>query len=46
MNALKTFGNARNDQHCTIVGVEPELPTPIEEVLRGLSRPDVGFHFS
>lgn len=33
VNALKTFGNARNDQHCTIVGVEPELPTPIEEVL-------------
>lgn len=33
IEALKTFGKARNDQHCTIVGVEPELPSGIEEVL-------------
>lgn len=33
VNALKTFGKARNDQHCTIVGVEPEIASPVEEVL-------------
>lgn len=33
INTLKAFGNARNDQHCTIVGVEPAMPTSLEEIL-------------
>ena len=30
---LKNFGSSRNDQHCTIVGVEPSMPDPVEEIL-------------
>lgn len=30
---IKSFGTARNDQHATIVGVEPAMPTAVEEVL-------------
>lgn len=33
VEALKTFGAARNDQHMTIVGIEPAMPTAVEEVL-------------
>lgn len=33
INDLKSFGTARNDQHATIVGVEPAMPTAVEEVL-------------
>ncbi len=33
IETLKTFGKARNDQHCTIVGVEPKLASCIDEVL-------------
>ena len=33
INTLKSFGTARNDQHATIVGVEPAMPTAVEEVL-------------
>ena len=33
INTLKAFGSARNDQHCTIVGVEPTLPSCIDELL-------------
>lgn len=33
LEELKTFGAARNDQHMTIVGVEPSMPTAVEEVL-------------
>ena len=33
VNALKTFGSVRNDQHMTIVGVEPAMPVSAEEVL-------------
>ncbi len=33
LNTLKAFGKARNDQHCTIVGIEPEMATPIDEIL-------------
>lgn len=33
VETLKTFGSARNDQHMTIVGIEPAMPTAVEEVL-------------
>lgn len=33
IETLKAFGKARNDQHCTIVGIEPTLPSGLEEVL-------------
>lgn len=33
VNTLVTFGKARNDQHATIVGVEPECATPTFELL-------------
>lgn len=29
---LATFGDARNDQHHTLVGIEPTMPTPVWEV--------------
>lgn len=33
LEELKAFGAARNDQHMTIVGVEPAMPTAAEELL-------------
>lgn len=33
INTLKTFGATRNDQHCTIIGIEPEMASPSDEVL-------------
>ncbi len=33
LNTLQTFGASRNDQHCTIVGVEPETASVIDEIL-------------
>lgn len=33
LEELKAFGATRNDQHMTIVGVEPAMPTAAEELL-------------
>lgn len=33
LDTLRAYGAARNDQHMTIIGVEPAMPTAAEEVL-------------
>lgn len=33
INELQIFGSARNDQHATIIGVEPDVPSMAVEVL-------------